>query len=204
LRDAVDVAGRWSVIVDWLQRHCAEEAAQVRPGASEAVLAAAQREVGAWFPADLLEWWRAADGMEGDCSLLPPMFTPYSVTQALESRRRWLGMSARSAMAEIARPEISAGEPAGTPCRYVWLAAWMPIAADGCGGDLFVDMRGGPASGCVVYFDHEEWAFERTEWPSVGAMIDETAEALSTGRPVDGHFPVAVEGRLEWVPAEEL
>ncbi|MCY1137058.1 SMI1/KNR4 family protein [Actinoplanes sp. Pm04-4] len=93
------MAGRWSVIVDWLQRHCAgeaaqvrpgaSEAAQVRPGASEAVLAAAQREVGVPFPADLLEWWRAADGME--------------------------------------------------------------------------------------------WAFERAEWPSVGAMIDETAEALTTG-----------------------
>ncbi|MEV4283571.1 SMI1/KNR4 family protein [Actinoplanes xinjiangensis] len=189
------------VIIAWLVSNCPSEAAELRAPAAQEAIAAAEQRLGVPLPADLVAWWRAADGMAGRGSLLPPMFTPYSVEEALLSRRSWLDRSERSSLRESVDPDALDAQvamPAGTKCYGIWPPLWLPIAADGGGGDLFIDLRPGPATGCLGWFDHEEWLFERASWPSLGVLLARVAESMTTGTPINGRIPKAVDGRLEW------
>jgi cell wall assembly regulator SMI1 len=184
----------WEVIREWLESHCPAEAARLRPPASEAELRAAEDEVGASLPSDLGGWWRTADGVTDGSWLMPAGFAPYSVAAALSSRRAWIGASEDGGL--IAR---HADEPAGTSCDGVWLPRWLPVAGSGGGDDIFVDLRPGPAFGCVGEFRHDSWDYRGPRWPSVTAMLAETADVLTTGRSVRGFRPrVADGGRFDW------
>jgi cell wall assembly regulator SMI1 len=184
----------WDVIREWLESHCPAEATRLRLAASEAELRAAEDEVGALLPADLGGWWRTADGVTDGSWLMPPGFAPYSVGAALSSRRAWIEASADDGL--VVR---HADEPAGTPCYGVWLPRWLPVAGNGGGDDIFVDLRPGPAYGCVGEFRHDSWEYRGPQWPGVTAMLAETADVLTTGRSVRGFRPrVAEDGRFDW------
>jgi hypothetical protein len=120
-------------------------------------------------------------------ALVPPGFVPYSIEGALKSRRSWLKVM----HAYDEQPELAPG-PAGSPCD-VWLPEFMPIAADGCGTDLFVDLREGPARGCVMEYDkvgaagyEDSTRADVSMWPNVASMLAEVADALDRDVPVRG------------------
>jgi cell wall assembly regulator SMI1 len=168
----------WEIIRRWLEQHCPAEAARLRPPASEAQLRALEDDLGAPLPADLRGWWRTANGVTEGSWLLPPGFGPYGVEAALGSRRAWL--------------EASEG---------AWPPLWLPIAGDGGGDDLFVDLRAGPEFGGVGMFRHDEWEYRGPRWPSVTAMFTEIAEVLTSGHPLGGWKPrVADDGLFSWEP----
>lgn len=174
----------WDRIVGWLGRHAPRIAAAINPPATESALAQAEATLRLPLPADLMAWWRRANGMRWTNplpgALVPPGFVPYSIEDALKSRRMWLDVM----RAYDEQSELPPG-PAGSPCD-VWLPVWMPIAADGCGAELFVDLRGGPTRGCVMEYDKVgaagyEDATTSTDvsmWPSVASMLAEVADAL--------------------------
>lgn len=194
----------WDRIVNWLSRHAPPVAGAVNPPATEPALARAEAAVGTQLPADLVAWWRRAGGMRmtnpHPGALLPPGFVPCSVDDALESRRIWLEVT-RGGGAE---PESSSGL-AGSPWD-TWLPVWLPIASDGGGTDLFVDLRDGPAHGCVVEYDKvgaagsENWQEpDVSRWPSVGAMLADVAEALEQETPIGGdRIWVSDDGTISW------
>ncbi|XVU29567.1 SMI1/KNR4 family protein [Actinoplanes sp. CA-054009] len=186
-RDAGGVLEPWERVVEWLRRHCPADADEVGPPAGEADLAAAERAVGVALPADLVAWWRSADGVGHGFRLLPG-FAPYSVRDALASRRTWL---------EVSAPSGDSGA-AGSACHGVWLPRWLPVAGNGSGDDLFVDLRAGAAFGCVGRFDHEVWEYDGPRWPGVTAMLAEVAEALTAGRTIGYWRPRVVDGRFSW------
>ncbi|MFF5078542.1 SMI1/KNR4 family protein [Actinoplanes sp. NPDC000266] len=177
----------WDRIVEWLRQHCPADAADVRAPAAEADLEAAESAVGVPLPVDLAAWWRTADGVGPRFHLLPG-FAPYSVRDALASRRTWL---------EVSEPSGDT-EPAGSACHGVWLPQWLPVAGNGSGDDLFVDLRPGPAFGCVGRFDHEIWEYDGPRWPGITAVLTEVGEALATGRAINHQQPRIVDGRLSW------
>lgn len=182
----------WDRIADWLDRHAPPTAAAVNPPANESALAQAEATLGLPLPADLVAWWRRANGMRWTNplpgALLPPGFLPYSVEEALKSRQTWLNVM----RVYGEQSELPPG-PAGSPCD-VWLPEFMPIAADGCGADLFVDLRGGSARGCVVEYDkvgaagYEDatMSTDVSMWPSVAAMLGGLADALDREVPARG------------------
>lgn len=192
-----EVDETWDRIVGWLERHAPAVAGAIDPPAAESVLARAETAVGVPLPADLVAWWRRADGMRWTNphpgALLPPRFVPHSVQRALESRRMWLEVM--SSCHE--EPEPPSG-PAGSP-GDVWSPVWMPIAADGGGTELFVDLRGGSAHGCVMTYDKVGAATLAPQWPSVTAMLAEVADALEKEAPVCGRLIWAGEdGTISW------
>ncbi|MFI0451546.1 hypothetical protein [Actinomadura sp. 6N118] len=72
-------------------------------------------------PADLLAWWRRSSGTSGsDRLLLMPRSTPYTIDQAMDSRKVMLEIAAASS-GENVTWLIAA--PAGSPCTL-----WLPIA----------------------------------------------------------------------------
>ncbi|GAA4055179.1 SMI1/KNR4 family protein [Actinomadura miaoliensis] len=195
----------WDVIVDWLLRHCPHELDAIGPPAAEDDIREAERTVGTALPDDLVAWWRRADGQAGLSSLLPPFYTPCSIQMALDSRKIrmtvWNGVVEQTTdpaqFAAFVERENRAS--AGTPCTGAWLPRWLPIAGDGGGSVLFVDLRPGPAHGCVRRFFRDGGAGDAVWWGGVAEMLADVAAGLTQEVPVHGYRVwVEDDGRMSW------
>lgn len=187
----------------WLHQHAPRARAVLRPPASEPDLAAAQEAVGRPLPPDLRAWWLYADGAQFGLnadggSLIPPGFVPYSIAEALKSRRVWMDV-ARQVARQIAPVRqwdafISSenNRPAGGRCE-TWLPAWLPVATNQGGGNLFVDLRGGPMYGCVMAFYRDTGALAEPEWADMAAMLYDIADRLA-----ENEAQLDNAGRIFW------
>ncbi|WP_253770340.1 SMI1/KNR4 family protein [Goodfellowiella coeruleoviolacea] len=190
----MDVAEHWGRIVQWLADHAPVTYAPLIAGSAEQDIVALQQELGFELPVDLRTWWTLCGGTRDRAfaEVLPPFYTPYSAADALDARRMWMKITRDNWGAVEAEPE--AGSMA-----WSWHPAFVPIAFDGCGNDLVVDLRPGELHGCVKEHDHEEGALRKPEWPSLTVMLDEVATALEYRTTVNYCHPnVTVEGRLDW------
>jgi cell wall assembly regulator SMI1 len=189
------VISSWERIVAWLRLHAPGTAAEINPPAAEAVITAARDALGVELPADLIDWWRLADGCggrESRSSLLPSSFAPFSVAQAMDERRSWLRSYDESLDAHLSR------QPAGsTGDMFAMLPEYLPIATDGAGWHLLVDLRDGKHRGCVREYDKYE-GHQPLIWEGVGEMLADVATALETGSPVTGFVPEVDDERLGW------
>ncbi|MGC4792206.1 hypothetical protein ACLQ22_30830 [Micromonospora sp. DT178] len=80
--------------------------------------------------------------------------------------------------------------PAGTVCE-TWLPAWLPVATNHGGGNLFVDLRGGPKNGCVMEFYRAGDAL--AQWKDVAEMLDDIADRLE-----EDEAEIDDLGRIDW------
>jgi cell wall assembly regulator SMI1 len=193
---SLSVDESWDRIVRWLDRYAPAVAAAVGPPASTDDIAAVEAALDVPVPADLAAWWRRANGVPRT-SLLPPFYGPHPIVEAMESRRILLEVQGCYGDDPDDAQELAemAAEPAGTPGGQ-WLSVWLPIA--GGGYELFVDLRPGPAHGCVMSYDSEGGAAPPL-WPSVTAMLADVAEAMEQDRWVHDHrIWGADDGRIEW------
>ncbi|SHG49671.1 SMI1/KNR4 family protein [Streptoalloteichus hindustanus] len=188
------VTESWARLLGWLGEHAPTTYEVIRPGAADADIDALERELEERLPTELREWWRSCDGTEDGvfAELFPPFYTPYSVTGALDSWRSWR----KTWRDRWDEPDC---DPEAGDAGFSYHPAWVPIAFDGCGDDLVVDLRPGAARGCVLEWDHELCQVLKPEWPSLTAMLDEIVESLETGSRV-GHCEPSVtwDGRLDW------
>jgi cell wall assembly regulator SMI1 len=190
------VDASWDVILRWLELYAPAVAAEVRPPAPEADIQAAAEMVGRDLPDDLVALWRRADGLPG-VWLLPPFFALYPIEQALESLRIMRRIQAHYGTDPDYAEEYAetAAAPAGTAGSQ-WLPQWLPIA--GGGYELFVDLRPGPAYGCLIAYDSEGGAGTPL-WPGVAAMLADLAGGIQSDRWVQGWRIWGTEdGRIEW------
>jgi cell wall assembly regulator SMI1 len=192
-RDAMRVDDAWSEITGHLERRCPDVARQVRAPATPEWLRRAEEAVGGQLPADLTRWWRLADGMDGHTRLIPHLHTPLSIGAALSSRLTWLEVSA-----ENTHDDTGSDGAAGSPVYGVWLPQWLPIASDQGGSELFVDLRPGPARGCVGEFYSDGWEFRAPRWGSVAAMLSDVAAAFGSDDPVHGFRIWIDEEGIAW------
>lgn len=187
------MTGSWARIVAWLRQHAPRTAAEIRPPAAEADIAAARDVLD--LPADLVEWWRLADGCGGRESrsgLLPSSYAPFSVAEALDERDSWLRTYDESRDGHLRR------EPAGTTGdMFAMLPEFLPLATDGGGWHLLVDLREGQDRGCVREYDKYD-GHQLPIWRGVGEMLAEVAAALDQGSPVRGYVPEVDDERLGW------
>ncbi|WP_188317044.1 SMI1/KNR4 family protein [Solihabitans fulvus] len=188
------VTKHWNRIVRWLAEHAPATGSVLRSRPDRVGLRELTEQTGLDLPADLREWWNLCDGTDrlAFAEILPPFYTPYGPAAALRSwqvkRRMWAETWIES----------DAGPSAGSPA-YGFHPAWLPIAFDGCGDALVVDLRPGPAHGCVLEWDRMLCKVLTFEWPSVPAMLDDVATALETHSRVRHCDPtITIEGRLDW------
>jgi cell wall assembly regulator SMI1 len=206
----MNVDESWDRIETWLSGNAPLLHAALSPPAPGVEIEEVARELNAPLPADLAAWWRRANGVvaESGGNLLPPFYQPHSIANALDSLRIHLQVCRELFENELPELErysaVLAGEPAGSRCdEWIWINQWLPIATDNGGGGLLVDLRGGPAHGCVIVFDRAQGPHGPL-WPSVAAMLAEIAEGLDHGVRVTEHLAyIEDDGRLSWWPAPD-
>lgn len=188
----------WDRIVDWLRRHAPVSAAHLGPPATEDDLTLVAALLGGPLPADLTAWWRRSCGVTGfvEGRVIPPRWAPHTIDQAVDCRELMLEFGPFGDDGELA---ALVAQPAGSPCSPYWLPVWLPIAHDGGGGYLFVDLRPGPSHGCVMQWDEYEAAAQEPEWPDTATMLAEIADALAHGTEIKGYRPEAHDGTVDWV-----
>lgn len=187
----------WDEVLGWCRVNAPATAAVIRGPADEGALTDAQAELGLRLPQELLAWLRLSNGVEPSHEglLIPASYAPLGVHQIVEDWKRLTSYS-------VAAEEVLAAtaQPAGSDCCW-FLPAWIPLAADFCGGYLFVDLRSGPRHGCIGDYDKVEGFFAPPVWDSIGDMLDSVASALSAHPGDTDHdtIPIVEEGRLTWV-----
>ncbi len=127
--------------------------------------------MGTELPADLVALWRLEGADAG--YWLPP-----EGAGALEGPDE--ALDTRAILLQVAEEE-DPGDPMW-PDRFI--PELLPIAMNGGGDSLVVDLRPGEHRGAVFFWDHEKWGLEEPLWPSVSAMLADVADALETGGPV--------------------
>jgi cell wall assembly regulator SMI1 len=192
----------WSRIVAWLAINAPTTAACVNPPATNMSIAAAQREFRQSLPADLVQWWHRADGVQvlmGQGSLLPPFFLPCSVEHALRDWRMLLEAYSDPSLGGAVAREAGQMRPAGSS-GLQFLPTFVPIAFDGGGGHLILDLRSGPLHGCVTAF-HAELGTQDPLWGGIAEMLDDVADAIEYGTPTAGghHAATRDDGTLDWI-----
>jgi len=184
-----DVAVSWARIDRWLAAHAPDRRAALNGPADEDEIRRLERTLHRSLPADLVSSWRCVDGTARRVLLIPEYYDPYPIAQALD---RW--RMHQRVQWEICPSEFTgqvrgflvdvAARPAGTPGPEndmpIWIGEWLPVAGNGAGGGLLVDLRDGPLHGCVLSYDRETNP-RGPLWPSVAAMWHEVAETLNGG-----------------------
>jgi cell wall assembly regulator SMI1 len=188
----------WDRIVSWLRHYAPVSAAHIGQPATDDDIALVEALLDRPLPADLLAWWHRSCGATGFVEgRLIPGYTPYTVDQAVDRRELMLDIAPCDDGAETA---ALVAEPAGSPCTPYWLPVWLPIAHNGGGCDLFIDLRPGPLHGCVMTWDKYEAAILKPRWPSIATMLAKIAHALEHGTEIEGYQPEARDnGTLDWV-----
>ncbi|GGP70696.1 SMI1/KNR4 family protein [Saccharothrix coeruleofusca] len=173
----------------WLDDHAPLTAAVFGPAEEHSAVAELAAVTGLEPPADLRAWWSVCGGTEdlAFAEVLPPFYTPLGPTNALRSWRLKQGFWP-------ADPVSEAGSPTAG-----FHPSWLPIAFDGCGDALAVDLRPGALTGCVVEWDRESRKMLKPEWASLVEMLDQVATALEH-RSRLGHCEplITTDGRLGW------
>ncbi|MBY8849741.1 SMI1/KNR4 family protein [Saccharothrix sp. MB29] len=173
----------------WLDDHAPSTRAVFAPPEGPAAVEALVAATGLDPPDDLRAWWAVCGGTAdlAFAEVLPPFYTPLGPSDSLRSWR----------LKERFWPGDPATE-AGTPTTG-FHPRWLPIAFDGCGDALAVDLRPGVLSGCVVEWDREAGEMLKPQWTSIGEMLDGIATALEH-RGALGHCEplVTTDGRLGW------
>jgi cell wall assembly regulator SMI1 len=185
----VGVLEHWKRVVDWLAVHAPMTGSALRPAEDPSTVDVLIRETGLVPPPELLAWWSVCGGTErlAFAEVLPPFYTPIGPSDSLRSwllkRKFW-----------PADTDSEAGAP-----TIGFHPSWLPIAFDGCGDALAVDVRPGALSGCVVEWDRQRGEMAKPEWACVEEMLDQVATALEHTSPIGHCEPlVTADGRLDW------
>lgn len=156
-----DLRSLWDRLRRALEQHAPSVAANLSPPATEAAIAAAERELRLRLPEDLRAAYLVHDGQPDDIA-------------TLLSGYRWMPLSAvvynARSMRFLAGPEYNEEET-------WWSLAWVPIASLGNGDYYCVDT----ADGRVIGFCHEEGDRPAID-PSFRDLLNDLADRLEQGR----------------------
>lgn len=208
----------WARIRGWLELNAPVAAIAALPGASADDIDAVAREVGTPLPADLIDWWRQMGGLRpvmGETDLLPPLYRPISIDEALSGRRISLAIDEDIERLSPDRP-VNPRDAGTEASRYP--PTFLPIAQTGTGDSLVVDLRGGPRHGCVMEWSPESGCSWTPLWASTAVMLSDVADALENdGEALSEHVretrlaghpalpyvaAVTAEGGIAWEPVD--
>lgn len=185
VRQVIDA---WQRIVMWLTEYAPASAGALRPGASEADLAAVEETLGVRVPAELKALWglnAGVDNVDGAAFLL----------------RNWALMTPDSVI-RFYRMQMGIQQRDGNDEFTVWKPSWIPVCSFGAADvafGLYLDTRGG-----------ELWRWSRygdvraePEFESVTVLLEEMADTLEAPSLAGLPKPGLVEGGLSWGPPSD-
>ncbi|MFE7382455.1 SMI1/KNR4 family protein [Streptomyces zhihengii] len=185
------VRAAWARIDAWLAAHAPRSFALLAPPADPADVERAQQETGLRFPQELLDSLACHDGSHGS-PVLPgrPLLPAEGIIAVRRRAMDLLEWAEQQGWAE----DDDEGEP-------TWHPMWVPFA-EGDGDAEVIDLRTWETYGLVGTVHHDEGGLQDT-WPSLGAYLTATADALDQGGTVGVTAPYLTPDRaLEWhVPA---
>ncbi|MCP2166294.1 SMI1/KNR4 family protein [Goodfellowiella coeruleoviolacea] len=157
----------WQRIDTWLRSHSDGQPAHLMSPAAQADIDAVARELGLPLPSDLVSLWQlenvSADYWlppQGGAALIEP-------AAALRDRAIWLNAAADE------DPDDPNLFPPGL----------LPIASNGGGDNLVIELRPNQHHGAIFLWDHENWGLRVPLWPDVATMLDDVAQAMESGKP---------------------
>jgi len=177
--NASQVANAWQRIEGWLAAKAPDTRASLRAGADSATVADAQRRLGLRFPDDLVASLQRHDGCEwsrGHFTLAGP-FRPAAVADIVKSH-----VETEKVLAQF---------------EGYWDRHLLMFASTNTDWWLVVDCEPGDGHGRVGTWNGGE-GVSWSEWPSIGALLSDVADALEAGHPVGEWVPVAFGGELDW------
>jgi cell wall assembly regulator SMI1 len=192
------VTDAWSAIERWMARHAPRSAELLAGPADPAEIAAAEARLRVAFPPELVESLRRHDGLSrwGWDNVFPGQ-PPLQVAQIVAHHEMCMDIAG----------DGDGREPAEEGREPWWHPLWIPFAE--IDGDAqIIDLRPGPGHGRLGWSYHDDRGTFRDAWPSLGAYLAATADALlhggGTSRYADGGrycFPyLTPEDTLWWAP----
>ncbi|WP_344613921.1 SMI1/KNR4 family protein [Dactylosporangium salmoneum] len=158
----------------------------INPPASATSIARVASAVGRELPADLVEFWSLADGVDHNAARRTssgtrrPRQLPLSTVEALEKREMLLkvaGLVSDMSDADLANClAVQDAGPAGIRELRYWLPSWIPLASNDGGDYLVIDLRRGAQFGCIMAFSTDEGSSAQPLWPNLTAMLASAAE----------------------------
>lgn len=186
------VTEAWARIEVWLGRHAPASAAVLAPPADPGEIAAAQVTLGMTFPAELIESLLRHDGLLKWANVLPEN-PPLSVAGIVEHRQLCMDVA----------EGFDGLTPAGPGDEPWWHELWLPFAGSD-GDSQVIDLRPGPGYERLGWAVHDGGGSFDGAWPTLGAYLTDTAEALDNGAGVNGWYPyLTAFGELWWSTANQ-
>ncbi|RJQ79216.1 hypothetical protein D5S17_10855 [Pseudonocardiaceae bacterium YIM PH 21723] len=194
---AVTVTRDWSDIVCWLARNAPLTCASLALPAPRLSTEDLTSMVGRPIPVELAEYWRVVGGTVGEviAEIFPPYYSPLSLDSALHTWRVYSGTrEGHDHPASLCVDDLMI-----TAGRRCWDPMYLPIAHDGCGGYLVVNLRAGSDYGSVLEYDQELGCQPSPAWGAITELMEQLATGLSAGRTERGFRPRTTTcGRLAW------
>lgn len=146
------ISALWHQYETWLSAHFPEGLRGLAAGASEQELVNLQAALGTQLPSAFLEWARVHNGQADDAVGLLDGNLQLSTDSIQE---QWAAMHALLEQGHFQQRGES--DPPGAIGPVWWSPHWIPIASDGSGNLVCIDMAPGPSGtqGQVIDFDHE-------------------------------------------------
>ncbi|MGW6062721.1 SMI1/KNR4 family protein [Streptomyces sp. NPDC055189] len=163
------IDGSWLRIENWLCEYAPSAYASFPPATGSDAVRAAERHCGLVFPDDLVASLRRHNG-SGEF-LLPGNYRLSGAAQIAKDYVWWTGSQQRDVPDEL---------------RY-WRSSWLPLAVDGAGGSLFVEMAPGDRHGRIGVHAHGDGGRfdDLPQYTSLQALLSWAAQALSDGSATD-------------------
>lgn len=181
--DDQELAEIWGRIEAYFERH---DIPGLNPGADQAAVDAAERQLGVSFPPELRESLARHDGVdEGSW----PYGSLLGVEGILSEAQVWLELLDNGSF-EGWSPDAAEQNGAALQPGW-WVRGWIPLDADGGGNGHVVDAVPGPDGhvGQILDMDHEVGP-SGPVFPSITAYLQDVADGIGNGSMVwrDGFF----------------
>lgn len=190
----MSVEEAWVQLVEWCQQHAPTTFEYLQPPAEPADVEAVEQRFPRAWPDDLRRWYALQNGAAWDSANTPlPDWRILSLDEMVETAEMFAGFyeDDDELVAEVGNDEAGTIAPA-------FVSSFVPIGDNVAACFLFVDIRPGPAFGCISDWDRDEGALDEPTWPSVTAMLEDVVAAVRTGRACNQWLPTVVDRELTW------
>jgi cell wall assembly regulator SMI1 len=171
------MSAAWKRIEAWLKKNAPDTFAALRPGASDDDVEQAERALGRKLPKPVVDSYKLHDGMRGGAG---PLVDEWSLMALATVVREWKTLKK---LLDDGTFEGTTADAAAQIKSTWWSPGWIPIAGNGSGDYLCVDLDPEPGgkAGQVISFLHADPHRELVA-KDLPAWLAQVADAMKAGK----------------------